>query len=155
MDLDPQSHQHAAPWSGEAAALAKASLQAPAMWEQILLELREAGPAGLTPDEFAEAHLKLINTVRRRFTDLWKSGQIRHHPEGLHRPNADRNPCVVWVLGEDVAREKRRSGADPAPAPASLSDRELLDLAPPGMLPLEALDFGRAIEAALARKGAP
>ena len=47
-------------------------------------------------------HGGLINTIRRRFTDLWKEGKIRHHPTLLSRKNLAGNDCVSWVIGTDV-----------------------------------------------------
>ena len=77
---------------------------------QILGELERAGQlAGLTPDEFAEMHGKLINTVRRRFTDLWKEGKIRHHPKSLTRKNKAGNSCVTWVIGHDPDSFQKRA----------------------------------------------
>ena len=78
------------------------------MREQIMRDLQTAGESGLTPDEWAATHHGLINTVRRRFTDLWKDGLIRHHPNGAMRKNAAENLCVVWVLGEDKAGRTTR-----------------------------------------------
>lgn len=69
------------------------------MKEQILAALEAQGAAGLTPDEYADRTQGLINTVRRRFTDLWKEGKIK--PTEQERSNAAGNATTVWSLGFD------------------------------------------------------
>lgn len=64
-----------------------------------ILDALEDAPAGLIPEEFTEARKLLLNTVRRRFTDLWKEGYICKN--GAIRNNARGNPSEVWVLGCD------------------------------------------------------
>jgi hypothetical protein len=71
------------------------------MKKAIFEALKAQGEHGLTPDEYAAQRHLLINTVRRRFTDLWKEGIIRHHPEGKTRRNSDLNECIVWIIGID------------------------------------------------------
>lgn len=63
---------------------------------RILLLLQQQN---LTPDEVSASQGLLINTVRRRFVDLWTAGQIR--PTAVRRKNDGGNPCVVWTLGAD------------------------------------------------------
>jgi hypothetical protein len=60
--------------------------------------------AGLTPEGFAQSTGLLLNTVRRRFTDLWKDGLVKW--DGNYRTNLRDNPSKVWVLGEDPERSK-------------------------------------------------
>ena len=92
---------HGGGWRTEFAALAKVSPGLKAMKAGIFYAVMKAGSKGLTPDEFCKSEGLLINTVRRRFTDMWKEGIIRHHPLGLNRPNAAGNDCVAWVIGRD------------------------------------------------------
>lgn len=98
-----RTHTHANGPMTEVLAFEKANKVSKSIKAKILDELEQAGEVGLTPDEFVEMHGGLINTIRRRFTDLWKAGQIRHHPEGLTRKNPSGNACVTWVLGADPA----------------------------------------------------
>lgn len=100
-DLFMRNHTHSRGLPTEKAAAAKATFGASSMKRLIMEELSGTNGEGITPDEFAEKHQKLINTVRRRFTDLWKDGFIRHHPESLTRRNSDDNECVVWIIGRD------------------------------------------------------
>lgn len=85
----------------EHAALYKVLPKLKSMRQRILADLEAAGDLGLTPDQWHEQNGGLINTVRRRFTDLWKDGLIRHHPRGISRPNRAGNDCTVWVNGKD------------------------------------------------------
>lgn len=78
------------------------------MRARILAAISAAGERGLLPDEWAAENRALINTARRRFTDLWKDGMIRHHPAKIERPNAAGNPCVVWVAGADPQGTRTR-----------------------------------------------
>jgi len=98
-----RTHTHSLGHMTEVLAFEKADKNSRSIKRKILEELEQAGEIGLTPDEFVEMHGGLINTIRRRFTDLWKAGQIRHHPEGKTRKNAAGNACVTWVLGLDPA----------------------------------------------------
>jgi hypothetical protein len=66
---------------------------------QIVAEIEQAGIYGLTPDEYVEMHGGLINTIRRRFTDLWKEGKVKKND--MSRKNAAGNFCSAWVLGKD------------------------------------------------------
>jgi hypothetical protein len=101
--MDIRTHTHGQ--DTEIAAFHRASKTSHSMRARILRAIEESG--GMTPDEFAEGWGGLINTVRRRFTDLWKDGFIKHGSET--RKNASGNDCVVWVMGEDVNRYKNRS----------------------------------------------
>ena len=91
----------------EHASAAKAKLKAGSTKSGILRALRH-WPDGITPDEFCDLTHGLINTVRRRFTDLWKEGMIRHHPAGVTRRNGAGNEAVVWVIGNDPDRKPSR-----------------------------------------------
>jgi hypothetical protein len=92
----------------EQAAFEKISPHMAPIKEKILAALSESGDEGLTPDEFADTYDLLINTVRRRFTDLWKEGKIRKTGEA--RVNSNGNDAIVWVLGEDpLAANSRRN----------------------------------------------
>lgn len=149
-------HTHRSARVGEVQALGKASKQAPALWRRIVDAIGASGVDGLTPDEFVATcalpgETLLINTVRRRFTDLWKGGQIRHHIEGLHRANAAGNLCEAWQLGADP--HGSASARKPRPSPLSLEQIRLLEapfsleiFAPRGFDSI--VDFVRAIEAA-------
>jgi hypothetical protein len=96
-----KTHTHSRGLMTEVLAFGRANKVSKSIKAKILQELEQAGEMGLTPDEFVEMHGGLINTIRRRFTDLWKAGQIRHHPRGLTRKNPSGNACVTWVLGVD------------------------------------------------------
>jgi len=99
---DLKTHVHSDGLSTEIAAFAKASRKSNSIKLKILVKLKEAAEMGLTPDEFVFRHGGLINTIRRRFTDLWKEGKIKHHPNLLARKNGAGNDCVTWVLGRDT-----------------------------------------------------
>ena len=99
---DFKTHIHSNGLPTEAAAFNKASLRMGSIKSRILEELEEAGEPGLTPDEFVFKHGGLINTIRRRFTDLWKDGRIKHYFTLLTRKNGAGNDCVAWVLGRDL-----------------------------------------------------
>lgn len=101
LDLFETTHCHHEPHRGELEAARKSGCIRETMQAHILERIRQAGPPGLTPDEYSQDHSALINTVRRRFTDLWKAGKIRHHPEELHRKNSAGNLCLAWVEGTD------------------------------------------------------
>lgn len=102
-----QTHTHAEGHSTEAQAARKAGASVTSTKKRILARLEDE-PDGITPDEFCDETGGLINTIRRRFTDLWKEGKICHHPEGKTRMNGHNNECVLWVLGEDTARKPSR-----------------------------------------------
>jgi hypothetical protein len=104
---DFKTHVHSNGLPTEGAAFNKASLRSDSIKSRILVELEEAGETGLTPDEFVFKHGGLINTIRRRFTDLWKDGKIKHHPTLLTRKNTAGNDCVAWVLGRDLEMTPR------------------------------------------------
>ena len=99
---DFKTHVHSDGLSTEIAAFAKASRKSNSIKLKILVKLKEAAEMGLTPDEFVFRYGGLINTIRRRFTDLWKEGKIKHHPNLLARKNGAGNDCVTWVLGRDT-----------------------------------------------------
>jgi hypothetical protein len=106
--INLRTHTHAQGSMTEVLACERASRGSGSIMARILSDIRMAGPDGLTPDEVAAAGALLINTTRRRFTDLWKSGQIRHHPLGLTRPNGSGNPCRAWVIGADPSVSERQ-----------------------------------------------
>ncbi|MBS3927737.1 MAG: hypothetical protein KGZ65_04010 [Sphingomonadales bacterium] len=91
---------HADPRRAEAEALAKVAPHLKRIKTRIMAWATNAGENGLTPDEFARETGALINTVRRRFVDLWKAGELK--PTKMTRPNARGNPETVWVLGHDA-----------------------------------------------------
>ena len=95
------THTHRNGLQTEVDAFVKASKRMDSTKLKIIFEIGCAGANGLTPDEFVENHGGLINTVRRRFTDLWKEGKIKHHPTLLERKNRAGNNCVTWVIGKD------------------------------------------------------
>ena len=99
---DFKTHVHSNGLPTEVEAFKKASLRLNSIKSRILVEIKEAGENGLTPDEFVFKHGGLINTIRRRFTDLWKDGEIKHHPTLLSRKNTAGNDCVAWVIGRDL-----------------------------------------------------
>jgi hypothetical protein len=96
------THTHKSGLSTEVSAFNKASKRSESTKKKILADLEAAGADGLTPDEFLLVHGGIINTVRRRFTDLWKEGKIQHHPTLLARKNPSGNECVAWVIGRDM-----------------------------------------------------
>jgi len=144
---DFRTHVHSNGLPTEVQAFQKASLQIASIKSRILVEMKGAGEAGITPDEFVFKHGGLINTIRRRFTDLWKEGQIKHHPTLLTRKNTAGNDCVAWVLGRDLEIVPRL----PKRQWVGLNRREFLD-ATQGLEDLE--DCWMAIEAALRSKNA-
>lgn len=93
---------HAYPRRAEAEALAAVTPSLKRMKAAILLAVGAAGEHGLIPDEFPG----LINTVRRRFTDLWILGLIK--PTDRMRPNKRGRNETVWVLGKDEHRLLRQ-----------------------------------------------
>lgn len=99
-------HVHADPRPTETAALEKIAPHLKKMKRDIMLAAHAAGDLGITPDE----QPGLINTVRRRFTDLWKEGLIK--PTGRTRNNANGNPCTVWVIGSDANLSIRQETKD-------------------------------------------
>ena len=97
--MDIRTHTHADGLPTEEDAAKKAARGSASLKAQILEEIEFQG--FMTPDLFVEYHGGLINTVRRRFTDLWKEGKIRHHPMKVTRKNAAGNECVYWIPGAD------------------------------------------------------
>lgn len=98
------AHTHRDGIHTEFSAAEKAEKTAESVKVQIINRLLKEAPNGLAPEELCTELDVLLSTVRRRITDLWKEGQIKHHPDMLARINADKNECVVWVIGEDENR---------------------------------------------------
>ena len=92
-------NSHTRGQSNEIAAFNKAKPSSASTKQKILTEIASCSMYGVTPDEFIELNGGLINTVRRRFTDLWKEGKIKKN--GLSRDNAAGNATSAWVLGRD------------------------------------------------------
>lgn len=90
----PAPH-HADPRQSELFAAKKVKPHVETLKAKILRLMAESGQAGLIPDEVDG----LINTIRRRFTELWKDGFIK--PTDRMRANTRGNPETVWVLGRD------------------------------------------------------
>lgn len=86
---------HSAPRQTEMEALMSVAPHLKRMKRDIMLRVVASGESGLTPDEVPG----LINTVRRRFVDLWKEGQIR--PTDRTRRNSRGKNETVWVAGRD------------------------------------------------------
>lgn len=105
--MSNEPHLHAQPRTSEVAAAAAVAGQIVALKTGILAWAKRAGEHGLTPDEYSAETGALINTVRRRFTDIWKAGQLR--PTELTRKNRRGNPETVWVLGEDPNVRRRQA----------------------------------------------
>ena len=143
-----RTHTHSNGLETESNAFEKASKSADSIKLQILSEIGRAGALkGLTPDEFAETNNGLINTVRRRFTDLWKEGKILHHPHLMTRKNNDGNACVAWVLGRDPISIKKRAKREWV----GLTDEEINSIFPEsGTATMR--DFVRTIESKLKEK---
>jgi hypothetical protein len=141
---DFKTHVHKNGLSTEIAALTKASRKVDSIKSKILVELEKAAETGLTPDEFVFKHGGLINTIRRRFTDLWKEGKIKHHPSLLTRKNSAGNDCVTWVLGRDMDLTPKKPQRQP------LTDEQLKPIADEYRILFGGwvVDFARAIERA-------
>jgi hypothetical protein len=103
------THTHQNGLLTEVLSFKKASRHSNGIKKKILADLEAAGADGLTPDEFLLIHGGIINTIRRRFTDLWKEGKIQHHPTLLARKNPAGNECVAWVIGKDTNFSLRRA----------------------------------------------
>jgi hypothetical protein len=117
------THVHAVPRQAELEALKAIDPHIRSMKVRILLQVGAAGDHGLTPDEYQRMTLTIINTVRRRFTDLWKDGFIR--PTDRVRPNARGNNETVWVLGRDENAVKAHETKDEKIARLEARIREL------------------------------
>lgn len=100
---------HASPRRAELAAAASVAPHLTHMKADIVSAITAAGEKGLTPDDFQLATGKIINTIRRRFTDLWKEGHIR--PTNRTRPNARGFEETVWALGRDTTVQPSRETA--------------------------------------------
>lgn len=90
---------HAQPRASELAAAEKVAPKVASIKGSIWAMISFRGDIGLTPDEYSAYTDRIINTVRRRFTDLWKDGIIR--PTIMTRPNRRGNQETVWVVGRD------------------------------------------------------
>lgn len=62
---------------------------------KVLATVRDAGPAGLTPDECAARLGLSILTVRPRFSELKLVGLVRDG--GARRRNAGGRSAIVWI----------------------------------------------------------
>ncbi len=108
MSIFTKKHTHSKGLASERKAADKAKYTVGSIKYNVLTTLEKAGDYGCTPDEFNDTSGGLINTTRRRFTDLWKDGRIKHHPGDIFRINKAGNDCVVWVLGEDKNKKLSR-----------------------------------------------
>jgi hypothetical protein len=104
FDFDNRRLRHNDGLKTELSALAKVTPHLSSIRNRIVADIQAAGTEGLTPDEWSERNHALINTVRRRFTDLWKDGFIQHHPLEFTRKNSAKHDCVIWVSGCDPHR---------------------------------------------------
>jgi hypothetical protein len=86
---------HSVPKEAELAASQAVAPHVAGIKANILARMAAAGDAGLIASEVPG----LINTVRRRFVDLQKSGLIK--PNGQTRPNERGMKETVYVLGRD------------------------------------------------------
>lgn len=93
--MNEGAHIHANPRPAEAEALAAIAPHITGIKRRILEQAGAAGDLGVIPDEVDG----LINTIRRRFTDLWKGGHLR--PTKRTRKNRSGNSETVWILGRD------------------------------------------------------
>lgn len=93
--MDSEAHTHAAPKEAELAAAAAIEPHIASIKADILARMAAAGEAGLIASEVPG----LINTVRRRFVDLWHGGRIK--PNGKTRANDRGKLETVYVLGRD------------------------------------------------------
>lgn len=91
-------HVHAEPRRTEVEALAAVAPHLKRMKRDIMLAAHHYGEHGIIPDEIPG----LINTVRRRFTDLWIEGLLK--PTCRVRPNRRGKNETVWVAGKDEHR---------------------------------------------------
>ncbi len=97
---------HANPRQAEIEALFAVAPHLKKTKREIMLKARAARDHGLIPDEVPG----LINTVRRRFTDLWKEGLLK--PTDRVRKNARGNHETVWVEGKDENAIKTQESKD-------------------------------------------
>lgn len=105
--MDQQAgHTHGDARPAELAAALTVAPHLKKMKRDIVLFTQAAGGYGITPDEVQRATGGLINTIRRRFTDLWKEGQLR--PTDCTRLNARGNLETIWVIGRDENLPKKR-----------------------------------------------
>ena len=144
---DLNRHVHANALQTEISAYLKASKNNTSIKSKILLEMENLGELGLTPDEFVTIHGGLINTIRRRFTDLWKEGKIKHHPKLLTRKNFAGNDCVLWVIGKDdnMPEKKQKKWV-------GLTTDEIAELVCNLEDPENRIELGQKIEAKLKEK---
>jgi len=93
-----RGHRHAESNAPELFALDKVAPHLKKMKRSIMEAAHDAvarGERGIIPDE----QPGLINTVRRRFTDLHIEGHLR--PTEHTKENASGNPVTVWEPGRD------------------------------------------------------
>ena len=109
-------NSHTRGLANEVAAFNKAKSKSLSTKDKILKEVDLYGAYGVTPDEFVDSYGGLINTIRRRFTDLWKEGKIKK--SSLSRKNSAGNFCAAWVLGKDEGIEN---------VPILTLDRKIID----------------------------
>ena len=105
----PRELFHGDPRATEVEALARVAPHLKSTKHDILEALQIRGELGLTPEEYQAVTGRVLNTVRRRFTDLWKEGKIRHSAKA--RKNELGNRSTVWVMGRDPQLEQSRAQA--------------------------------------------
>ncbi len=120
--MEPGLH-HAAPRAAELEAAEKVAPHLKKMKLAIFTAVVMRGQHGLTPDEFQVRSNLIINTIRRRFTDMWVEGIIK--PTETTRPNARGNQETVWVVGRDEKRVGTRETNDQIIARLQARVREL------------------------------
>lgn len=86
---------HADPKKSEIEAVLKIAPHLKNMKREIMILAIKNGDRGIIPDEVPG----LINTIRRRITDLWKEGFLK--PSGMFRKNKSGNNETVWIPGRD------------------------------------------------------
>lgn len=101
---------HSDPRNSETRSLIKIAPHIGRMKGDIIDQISRTDEMGITPDEYAQATGCLINTVRRRFTELWKEGYMT--PTNRTRDNIRGNPETVWVLGMDSSMRISRETKD-------------------------------------------
>ena len=86
---------HSDPKKSEVEALLKVAPHLKKMKRDIMIAAHYNGEHGIIPDEMPG----LINTIRRRFTDLWKEGFLKQTDR--FRKNKSGNSVMVWIPGRD------------------------------------------------------
>lgn len=117
METTGLHHSEPRPAEYEAAILIAPHLKK--MKRDIMVKAVSAGSRGLIPDEVDG----LINTVRRRFTDLWIEGFLK--PTESTRPNRRGRSETVWVVGKDDRRFGAKEAKDEKIARLESRVREL------------------------------